>query len=91
MKRRKENDEIDLKSLAIDYAEDTSIFSDEDEKMHKMKVVLWHRLNEPDRRILLIYAETQSLRATAKIIGVSSGTIRNKINKIRERFERCLT
>lgn len=88
--RKKKTEDIDIKELMLEYAENNDIFTDEDDKITKVKKILWHRLNETDRRIMMIYAETASLRTTAKIIGVSVCTIHHKIHQIQEEFKQCI-
>ena len=44
-------------------------------------------LSVADRIIMLLYAETQSLRKTAKILGVSYATTRKTVNEIRKEIK----
>lgn len=81
----------ELKSIIDDYTEDTSIFNEEDDTIRMSKKILWHKLSESDRRIILIYADTGSLRKTAKLIGVSVGTISSRIHKIQQIFKQCIS
>lgn len=81
----------ELKTMMAEYAEDKSMFTDDDFMFAAMKHVLWNSLTEADRRIIIIYAETGSLRKTAKLIGVSVGTISSKIHKIQDTFKKCIS
>lgn len=47
-------------------------------------------LHPADRRLLIIYAETQSMRETAKLLGCHHNTILNKMKSIRENFSKEL-
>ena len=45
------------------------------------------RLDEVDRRILMVYAEVQSLQQVANILGVSLTSVRNYIRQIRIKWK----
>lgn len=75
---------INLNRIIKDYQPDTDIFSDEDERVSKLKDIIFNRLTEIDRRVILLYAELQSQRKVAKILGVSASTVNILIRRIRK-------
>lgn len=79
---------IDIKAILEDYKPDNDLFSEEQEKINKLKNIIYNNLSEVDKRIILMYAELGSLRKLGKELGVSPSTalfrirdIRNKINE----------
>lgn len=77
----------DLKWMMSEYAEDNSMFSEEDQSLRTMKHILWKDLSEADRRIILIYADTASLRKTANVLNLAVGTVVARIHKIQNMFK----
>ena len=69
--------------LYEDYKPNTNIFVDEPEKVRKTKWIIFNKLSEPDRRVILYYAELQSIRKLSKILNVSAASAWLKINEIR--------
>lgn len=65
-----------------EYRPDLNIFSNEDETILKIKKIIYYRLNETDRRIILTYTQLGNIRDTAKLFKVSPTTIWSKIKKI---------
>ena len=74
---------LNIKEIESEYKPDTSIWRIDDNKMHRLKNVI-QDLNEIDRRIILLYAETGSQREVAKALGVSVATTNGIIKRIRE-------
>lgn len=70
-----------LKSLMNEYNIPKNMFTDTDEFQLLLDKV--DSLSEPDKIILLLYAETQSYRKLAKILDVSFATAYKTIHKIR--------
>lgn len=77
---------IDFNEIYKEYAEDTSIFNNESDRVKSVKHILWNKLDETDKRILLLYCEMGNLRDAAKLLNVSASTLCLKIKKIREIF-----
>lgn len=73
-----------LKQIVEDYTFDTGCTDYDDEFLDVIDTV--NELPQGDRIILTIYAELQSLRKTAKVLGVSYSAMRKHINKIKENF-----
>ena len=67
-----------------EYEIDKSIFSDEDEKITKLKKII-NSIDETEKRIILSYAELGNIRDTAKLFKVSPTTIWIKIKEIRNK------
>ena len=60
------------------------VFTQDDEKMIRLKRIIAEKLNTPDRNILLFYAEVGSTRDAAEMLGVSRNTFKKNLNRIRE-------
>lgn len=85
MKKQKENK---LKSFNIyavedEYAPSDDIFCEDDITIDRIKKVIYNTLDEPERRIILAYAELGNIRDCAKLFKVSPTTIWNKIKEIK--------
>lgn len=83
---KQKNMEVKMSDLFQEYAEDDSIFNKESDRLRNLKHVLWHELNDTDRRILLLYCETGNLRDAAKLLNVSASTLCIKMKTIRKIF-----
>lgn len=77
---------INIKEIYEDYSPDNSLFSDEDTKINFLKNIIFNKLNEVDRRIILMYAETGSLRKLGKELGISASSALIKIKEIRNKI-----
>ena len=75
---------INLSKILKDYEPDTDIFSEEPEVVSKLKDIIFHRLSEIDRRVIILYSELQSQRKVAKLLGVSASTVNILIRRIRK-------
>lgn len=85
MKKQKENK---LKSFNIyavedEYAPNYSIFDEDEEEVKKIKYIIYNKLSETDKRIILSYSELGNIRDCAKLFKVSPTTIWNKIKEIK--------
>lgn len=67
--------------LLNDYKPSIDMFSDEDERTSKIKQIIFSKLNETERRILLLYVHFQSAKKTADFLGVSSSLIYKYISR----------
>ena len=70
---------ISLKKIQEEYADD--IFVDDDD-MYKLKQII-NELDDPDKAILIVYADEGSMEKTGKKFNVSSATIYYNIKRIR--------
>lgn len=75
-----------LTEVIQDYIPDDDIMNDEGENLTRLKHIIFDKLTEPERRILLTYAEMGSLRKVGKEYGVSAFTVYQKIRKIRNKI-----
>lgn len=71
-----------IKTASPDYMPDRSIFTTDGERVARLKQALT-RLSQADRTIVILYSETASLRAVAKMLNVSHTTIRTELQRIR--------
>ena len=53
---------LNIKEILEDYQPSDDIFNEEDELIDKLKHIIYLKLNEVDKRIILMYAELKSLR-----------------------------
>lgn len=72
--------------IVQDYIPDNTIWSEEDEKLNKVKNIIFNELTEVERRIIIMYAELGSLRKLGKELGVSASSAFIKIRQIKEKI-----
>lgn len=78
--------ELKMNDIFEEYAENTDIFSKESDKLRRIKNILWNKLDNTDRTILLLYCETGNLRDAARLLKVSASTLCIKMKHIRKIF-----
>lgn len=66
------------------YKPDDSIFSEELSSVHKLKHIIYTRLKESDKRIILLYAEYGSVRQVAKMLHISLSTMYAQLDRIKK-------
>lgn len=69
------------------YKPSDDIFDDTDPKVQKIKKIIYTKLDETERRIILSYAEIGNTRDTAKLFKVSHTTIYLKIKEIQNKVK----
>lgn len=76
---------IDLRAILEEYRPSgNALFGKEgDERVDRIKQIIYKDLSEADRIIFLVYTETQSYRALGKLIGVSHTTAGAEVKRIR--------
>lgn len=74
---------INMMKLMEEYEPNDDIFCEDSEDMRKLKHIIFDRLPEVDKRVILLYSELQSLRKVAKYLGVSPSTAYILINRIK--------
>lgn len=79
--------EIDIQTIEEDYEPVFDIFSEEDEKIYRLKWIIKNVLTEPERRIILLYSELQSQRKTAVALDCSVPTLIKKIRRIKAKIK----
>lgn len=77
---------LKLKEIMADYAPVDGIFNPEDERLAKAKDIIWHKLSEVDRRVILLYAHLGSQRKLGKELGLSASTCNKLIKDIRKKI-----
>lgn len=77
---------MDLNRIYDEYAIDDDIFTEDSDKIASLKDIIFNRLEEAERRIILLYAEEQSMRKIARHLGVSVATAYHTIRRIREKI-----
>lgn len=83
---KNEDVSVNIMELLDEYSPDESLFSEEDSDMLRLKKIVYSRLDETDRRILIVYAHLGNVRDTAEVFRVSSTTIWWRIKQIREKI-----
>ena len=77
---------LNIKEILEDYQPSDDIFNDEDELINKLKHIIYLKLNEVDKRIILMYAELKSLRKLGMELGISVSSAWLKIKEIRDKI-----
>ena len=77
---------LGIKEILEDYQPSDDIFNDEDELINKLKHIIYLKLNEVDKRIILMYAELKSLRKLGMELGISVSSAWLKIKEIRDKI-----
>ena len=77
---------LNIKEILEDYQPSDDIFNEEDELVNNLKHIIYLKLNEVDKRIILMYAELKSLRKLGMELGISVSSAWIKINEIREKI-----
>lgn len=75
-----------IEEIIKEYAPSTDIFQTDTEITRKIKVIIQERLTEPERRIILMYADTASCEKVGKALGVSTTTAWLYIKKIKNKI-----
>ena len=88
MKKPKENKlkGFNIYDIEDEYKPNNSIFDEDDEEVKKIKYIIYNKLSETDRRIILAYSEIGNIRDTAKLFKVSPTTIWNMIKNIKRQI-----
>lgn len=77
---------LNIKEILEDYQPSDSIFNEEDELINNLKHIIYFKLDEVDKRIILMYAELKSLRKLGMELGISVSSAWIKINEIRDKI-----
>ena len=76
-----------LKDIMKDYSpSEEGIFNSEEDNIRIIKDIIWHKLSEVDRRVLILYAELGSQRKLGKELGLSASTCNKLIKDIRRKI-----
>lgn len=82
----KESKKINIYELEELYSPSFDIFSEDDETYDKLKKIIFFKLDETERRIILCYADIGNLRDTAKLFNVSTSTIWAYVTRIKTKI-----
>ena len=77
-----------IQELYEDYLETDDVFTDEPQKITRLKYIIFHKLTEPERRIILLYTELQSIRKVAKLLNVSPASAWISINDVKTKIKK---
>lgn len=78
---------ISLQKIEEEYIKDPV---KDDDRMYRIKEIIFNDLDDLDRALLIMYADLESMAKTGKVFSVSSSTIYTRIKKIREIIEKKL-
>lgn len=81
---------MNIKELYEDYEPVNDIFQDEPLKIQRVKYIIFHKLKESDRRIIILYAELQSIRKVAQKLNVSAASAWLQIDRIRKEIKNLM-
>lgn len=79
--------DFDIYAVLSEYAPTDDVMSEDDTLTRNLKTVIYRRLDETERRIILAYAELGSIRDTARLFRVSPTTIWLRIQQIRNKIK----
>lgn len=74
----------EYKTARSDYRFDPSIFSEDNERVARVKEIIEKELTQADRTIILLYAECGSYRKLGAMLGLSHMTARSEVMRIRK-------
>lgn len=86
-RRKYDIGEFNIYDVEAEYKPEDDVFSEDEENVNRLKKIVYTRLNETDRRIILAYAEIGNIRDTAKLFKVSPTTIWLRIKEIRNNIK----
>lgn len=89
-RKRYDIESFNIYGVLDEYSPADDVLSEDDISVHRIKKIVYNRLNETDRRILLAYAEIGNVRDTAKLFKVSPTTIWIRIQEIRNKIKNYL-
>ena len=81
--KKKIRQSVNVSEFEEEYEFDNSIWNEDDEDIAEIKKIV-SELPDEDRKLILLYAETASLRATSKQLGVSLTITSFEINRIKQ-------
>ena len=81
------NDDI-LLYYPEDYSFENDIFNEDSEQIRKIKWIIDNKLTDSEKTIFLMYTDRNaSASATAKVLRCTPATVRNYINRIRQKIK----
>ena len=76
--------DIDFRDIKKDYAWNSDIMCDEDERVNRVKEIIDTKLSLADKTIILLYVECQSYRKLGARLGVSHMSVRREVLRIKK-------
>lgn len=73
----------DYMTIREDYRYDGSLFSDEPDRVARVKWVIDNRLNQVDRTLILLYTDCLSTRKLGQRLNISHTLVAKEIRRIR--------
>lgn len=86
-KRNIEEEKLNIYQLEDLYRPSDDIFNDDSNLYSRLKKILFYKLDDTERRIILCYAHTGNLRDTAKLFKLSTSTIFGYIRNIKTKIK----
>jgi len=90
MSKKIKYSKLDIYELEDLYKPTDDIFCEDDFSYIKLKHILFEKLDDTERRIILCYSHYGNLRDTAKLFNVSTTTIWNYISKIKKKIKKYI-
>lgn len=75
-----------INQLLDDYKENNDIFSEEDPRVTLLKHIINNNLTDVEKRLIILYIDSQSFRKLAKELNISTSTCYNYINNIKKKI-----
>lgn len=86
----KQRKDINIKEIENEYKPTDDIF-DENSQLYKvLQYIIFNKLSDVEKNIILYYSETKNQYKVAKALGVSPATTNKIIKKIREEIKKYL-
>ncbi len=89
-RKKYDMDSFNIYDVEREYAPIDDVLSEDDITVQRVKKIVYTRLNETDRRIILAYAEIGNVRDTARLFRVSPTTIWLRIQEIKNKIKNYL-
>lgn len=80
------NIEPTINNILIDYKYSDDIFNEDDVRVRLLKYIINNNLNDVEKRLIILYIDTQSFRKVAKELNISVSTCYNYINRIKRKI-----
>lgn len=74
------------KKIKDDYAFTPDILDQDDIRVARVKKIMRDELSEVERTILILYMELQSFRKLGEVMGCSHQTMRNEVQRIKDKI-----
>lgn len=75
---------MNYNEIEEEFKETSDLFDETSQFDKVIKYIIFNKLSETERRIILLYAEIGNQRGCGKALGVSAATVNLEIKKIRQ-------